>query len=141
MSPELLSRDSYQLLESIFSWEEEIRFLSSQPGYHPRIGINHRKAKRKLAHRFLNNLRADFDGIYREALLLLVDSDVERPDLLRSLWHLKLTFYRRLAIVKVRLLWSGSVPEEIRALSTALEHLIAYNFIIKDNKRIILSET
>jgi hypothetical protein len=136
---ESFSGDKYRLLESIFSWEEDIAFLSSQPGYDPAIGLQHRLAKRKLADEWIRDLRAEFDEVYRRGLILLVNSATERMDLQRALWRLKITFYRRIVLLKLRLFWRASAANEVRQLSTALEHLIGYGCIIQSESRLISS--
>jgi hypothetical protein len=129
---ESFSGDKYRLMESIFSWEEDIAFLASQPGYDREIGLKHRIAKRKLAYEWLRELKTEFDDLYHQGLKLLVNSDVDRPDFQRALWRLKLTFYRRVAFVKLCLLWRAPAADEVRQLSTALENLIGYACIIRD---------
>jgi len=126
------SAEKYRLLESIFSWEEDIAFLASQPGYNPAIGLRHRIAKRKLAYEWARELRAEFDEVYRQGLLLLVNLKTDRPDLQRDLWRLKITFYRRFVLLKLHLLWRAPAADEVRRLSTALEYLIGYGWIIQD---------
>ena len=136
---ESFSGDKYRLLESIFSWEEDIAFLSSQPGYLPAIGSQHRIAKRKLANEWIRELRAEFDEVYRRGLILLVNSATERPDLQRALWRLKFTFYRNVVLLKLRLFWRSPAANEVRRLSTALEHLIGYGWIIQGESHLISS--
>lgn len=133
---EPVSGDKYRFLESIFSWEEEIEFLETQPGYHPSMGIRHRKAKKKLAWRWISELRVDFEELHREAILVLITSHVDRPDLLRALWQLKLNFYYRLALLELRLLCRCPVTNRIRSLSTVLEHLIGYTCIVREEMRV-----
>jgi len=126
------SGEKYRLLESIFSWEEDIAFLAAQPGYDPAIGLRHRIAKRKLAYEWARALRSEFDEVYRQGLLLLVNLKTDRPDLQRDLWRLKVTFYQRFVLLKLHLLWRAPAADEVRRLSTALEYLIGYGWIIRD---------
>ena len=125
------SGERYRLMESIFSWDEDIAFLASLPGYNPRIGRRHRIAKQRLAREWLGELRAEFEKVYSLGLWMVVHSDVDRPDLCRTLWRLKVAFYRTFVIVRLRLAWSAPVADEIRFLTIALEHMIAYSRVIR----------
>ena len=132
---ESFSGDRYRLLESIFSWEDDIRFLASQPGYNPKIGRQHRNAKRKLAYAWLEELRADFDEVYREGVRALVDSPISEqdPNLIFAFERVKFTFRKRMLFARLRLLWEAPAADDVRRLSTAFEHLISYNCIITDS--------
>jgi hypothetical protein len=129
---ESFSGEKYRLLESIFSWEEDVAFLASETGYSPKIGLRHRKAKRKLAYEWLRQLRAEFDEVYRQGLVLLMESPIERPDLQRSLRRSRITFYKRMTLLRLRLLWCSPAADDVRCLRTALEDLIAYGWIIQE---------
>ena len=129
------SGEKYKKVESLFSWREDLIFLKSQSGYTPAIGRTFRRARRNLTCRWLNEIRADFDRLYRESELILVDSPVDRPDLARELLRLRLQFYRNLIILRIRSMIGRSLTHEIGALTFAFENLIGYCLIADEEVR------
>lgn len=129
---ESFSAEKYRVLESIFSWEEDIAYLESEPGYSPAIGRNLRRARRKLAREWIRELRAEFNRLYRQGQLLLVSAEVERPELVGALWRSKLTFYKVLARLEIRLFLNSSTADEVRRLTTTFENLIGYGWIAQE---------
>jgi hypothetical protein len=133
MTMESFSGDKYRLLESIFSWDEDIAFLESQPGYDPRIGKDLRAGRRKLAYEWVGELEVEFDELHRQGLVILIHSDVERTDLMRALRRLKFTFYTRVVLLKVQLHWRAPLVDDLRRLRMVFEQLIGYRCIIQDD--------
>jgi hypothetical protein len=127
---EFLSSDKYRLLESIFSWEEDICFLESQPGYSLEIGRRHRKLKRQLACDWVSEIQAEFQKLFDQGMSLVVNSPVESHDLDRALHRLKYTFIFRSAILRLRLQWGLPVKADIQEITMTFERLIGYSYII-----------
>ena len=128
-----ISGDKHRLLESIFSWEEDIVFLKSQPGYHAGIGTRHQAAKRRLAFQWIRELQKEFEKLCAQGRVLLVQSDRDRSDLVQALFRLQFSFRKRVLFLKLRILWKAPALEDVRLLTTALEHLIAYHCIIEED--------
>ena len=129
--------DKYRLLESIFSCEEDIAFLESEPGYHPWIGGRHRAEKRKLAFLWIRELQRDFNELYEQGKLILVHSNRDRSDLLKALLRLRFTFRIRVFFLKLRLRFTSPALDEIRILASAFEHMICYCRIIEDDATVL----
>ena len=127
---ESLSSDKYRLLESVFSWEDDLNFLASQPGYSLEIGRRHRKTKRALACEWISELQREFDELYDGGLSLVANSPVDRPDLNEALRRLKFTFTVRSVVLRLRLRWGLAVPRDLKELITTFEVLIGYSCII-----------
>jgi hypothetical protein len=75
------SSDKYRLLESVFSWEDDLDFLASQAGYSPEIGRRHRKTKQALACDWISELQKEFDELYEGGLSLVANAPVDSRDL------------------------------------------------------------
>jgi hypothetical protein len=129
---ESFSAEKYRVLESIFSSEEDIAWLESEPGYTPAIGRNLRAARRKLGREWIRELRAEFNRLYRQGQLMVLSSGIERPDLVQALWRSRWTFYEVLARLEIRLFLNSSTADEVRRLTTAFEHLIGYGWIAQE---------
>ncbi len=129
--------DKYRLLESIFSCEEDIAFLKSEPGYHPRIGRRHPADKRKLAFQWIRELQRDLNELYEQGNLILVHADRDRSDLLKAMLRLRCTFKRRVFFLKLRLHWTSPAIDEIRVLASDFEHIICSCRIIEDDAAIL----
>jgi hypothetical protein len=127
------SSDKYRLLESVFSWEDDLEFLASQPGYSREIGHLHRKTKRALACNWIAELQREFNELHEAGLALVVNSPVERGDLNDALRRLKFTFTVRTAILRLRLRWGLAVPQDIQELTIIFERLIGYSCIIRQD--------
>jgi hypothetical protein len=130
---ESFSSDKYRLLESVFSWDEELAFLASQPGYGPDIGHRHRNIKRKLACDWISELQGEFEELFQKTLSLLANSEVDRPDLHKTLWRLKFTFTVRSALLRLRLRWDLPVLNDVQQLTITFERLIGYSLIINQD--------
>ena len=130
---ESFSSDKFRLLESMFSWDEDLDFLSSQPGYSLEIGRRHRKLKRQLACDWISELRGEVEELFQSGLSLLVNSPVDRPDLNRALYRLKYTFIVRSALLRLRLHWGLPVKTDIQTLTMMFERLIGFSLIINQD--------
>src|SRR6266700_2874858 len=118
-SVDSFSAEKYRAIESIFSWHEDLLFLQSEPGYTPAMGRHFMKARRMLARRWLAELRADFDRLYRQGRFILVSSSTDRPDLVQHLWRVKRTFYQNLFYLEFCLLLGRPLGDHTRQLLTA----------------------
>jgi hypothetical protein len=137
---EFISSDKYRLLESIFSWEEDLCFLESQPGYNLDIGRRHRKLKRQLACDWVAELQREFEELFHQGLSLLVGSTVERRDLDKALHRLKYAFIFRSALLRLRLQWGLPVKTDIQAITMTFERLIGYGYIIAQDFTLVTGD-
>ncbi|MGH9657217.1 MAG: hypothetical protein ACRD96_01670 [Bryobacteraceae bacterium] len=96
------SSEKYKPMEMLLS-EREYRFLASQPGFTPEIGNRFRADRRRVFRGYLKCLRQDFNRIYLVTKVLLVYSDVQRPELLRQLLFQRIRFAVALLRVEARL--------------------------------------
>jgi len=93
----------YRPMKRLLS-EEDFRFITRQPGYTPEIGKRLRKERRLVFRSYLRNLTRDFNRLYQAATILMVYSEVDRPDLAASLLKIRANFYYALGLVHLRLL-------------------------------------
>ena len=127
------SGQKYREVEPVFLWREDLDFLRSQPGYNGSIGREFCRSRRSLARRWVKQIRADFDRLYTQGQLILVNSRVDRPDLVRALFRLRLEFYRNLLLLHFRISFGNTLGGEIRALTIAFESLIGYTLIANED--------
>lgn len=96
------SATAYRPMKRLLA-DEDFRFLSKQPGYTPEMGRHLRKERRLVFRGYLRNLTKDFNRLYSGATILLVYSEVDRPELASSLLGIRANFYYALFRVHVRL--------------------------------------
>lgn len=99
---EEFSASAYRPMMRLLS-EADFRFLSRQAGYTPEIGKRLRRQRRMIFRSYLRNLSRDFNRLYSGAAMLLVYSEIDRPELASSLLRIRANFYYALCLVKVRL--------------------------------------
>src|SRR5579862_2862444 len=108
------SAEKFRTLEAIFSWKEDLAVLESEPGYTLSIGRGFCRARSRLGRRWIREVRAEFDRLYRHGQMILVASPVDRPDLVRDLWRVKRNFYRNLILLEIRLFLNLSLASDVR---------------------------
>ncbi|MDQ1469355.1 MAG: hypothetical protein QOJ99_835 [Bryobacterales bacterium] len=126
---EPFSGEKYREVESLFSWRDELSFLQSQSGYQASIGREFKESRQRLANRWLAQIRAEFDELYEKGQLLLIQSSVDRPDLVTALFRVRTRFYRTFVSLRLRLLIGCSLQRHARVLTTSFEELIGYTLI------------
>lgn len=126
------SLEKYRPMERLFL-AEDFAFLSSQPGFTPKLARRLRSERRKIFRRYLRSLSRDFDRLYAAIKLLMLDSAQDRPDLALALFKQRLMFRYALAAVHCRLvlqtLGLGTVDARglvsvVRAMRDQLQALV-----------------
>jgi hypothetical protein len=122
--PSDFSLEKYRPMERLFS-QQDYEFLSSQPGFSPKLVRRLRAERRRIFRRYLQCLSRDFDRLYAATKLLLLHAPEDRPDLALTLLRQRMTFRYALATVHLRLalqtLGLGTV--DVRGLVGAVEAL------------------
>ena len=105
--------------------EDEFRFLSKQPGYTSEMGKRLRKERRLVFRAYLRNIIRDFNRLYSGATILMVYSDVDRPELAASLFRIRTNFYYALLLIHVRLAMHSAGFEmiDVKPMLQSLEFL------------------
>src|SRR5215813_4243110 len=75
-----LSVERYRPMIRLLS-EDDLRFVSSQPGFTSRMGREFRAQRYKMVHGYLGWLQADFERICTAIRVLILQSQHDRPDL------------------------------------------------------------
>jgi hypothetical protein len=83
-----LSPERYRPMERLLQ-EEDFRFLSSQPGFSPRLGRRFRTERRRIFRGYLRNLSKDFSRVSLACQMLVVHAADDRGDLAKSLMRLR----------------------------------------------------
>src|ERR1041385_2461454 len=82
--PAPLSPERFRPMERLLS-EEDFRYLAAHPGATPRMVRRLRAERRRLFRAYLRSLQRDFTRIYSAIQLILVQSEVDRPELAAAL--------------------------------------------------------
>jgi hypothetical protein len=102
---ERFSLARYQVMLRLTS-EEDFEFLEAQPGYCKAIGERLRRERRRIFQMYLRALAIDFRVLHAAARKLAAAAPERHADLVSVLIGCQLTFWRRMALVKLRLLTS-----------------------------------
>ena len=81
----------------------ELKALRSQPGYSPKLEADLRAQRCQVFRGYLRSLETDFRRVCTAAKLLLLQSELDRPDLASILMRQQASFAMGMAIVNVRL--------------------------------------
>ena len=121
---EEFSAATYRPMGRLLS-EDEFRFLSKQAGYTSEMGKRLRKERRLVFRAYLRNMVKDFNRLYSGATILMVYSDVDRPELAASLLGIRANFYYALVLVHVRLAMHAAGFEmiDVKPMVQSLEFL------------------
>jgi hypothetical protein len=93
----------YQAMMGLTS-EEDFEFLAAQPGYRKEIGMRMRRERRRIFRMYLRALAADFRSLHAAARTLVAEAPERHADLVGLLIGCQLRFWRRMALVELRLL-------------------------------------
>jgi len=110
-SDEIFSPTRYRVMERLLN-EADRDFLRSQPGWNDRKERRYRKARIKIFRGYVHQLSDDFNKICKAIKILIVASEVDRPDLAGLLMKQKFLFAFRMISVELKLSlyglgWSG----------------------------------
>jgi hypothetical protein len=100
---EEFSTARYQVMARLTS-EEDFEYLAAQPGYHQEIGTRLRRERRRIFRMYLRSLAVDFRSLHAAARKLVADAPGSHADLVGLLIRCQWTFWRRMALVEIRLL-------------------------------------
>jgi len=95
----------YQLMMRLLS-EEDFEFLAAQPGYRKEIGERLRRDRRRILQMYMRALAVDFRALHAAARRMAAAAPERHADLVGVLIGCQLTFWRRMALVELRLLTS-----------------------------------
>jgi hypothetical protein len=101
----------------------DYEFLKAQPGYRPEIARRLRADRRKIFCEYLRRLVRDFNQLIGIAKLMMVNSDVDRPDLARAISRQRNLFYLNVLAIECRLVLQPlGVPQvDVRGLLNSLQ--------------------
>ena len=96
-----LSTDRYQPMLRLLD-EEELRFLSRQPGFTPKLEAQFRRQRCEVFRGYLRSLSRDFTRVSIALKLLMVQASSDRPDLAAALIRTRAAFTFALLAVHLR---------------------------------------
>lgn len=117
------SADKYRPMARLLS-EDDIRFVESQPGYHPSLIRALRKDRRRVFRSYLRSLRRDFNRLYTIAKQAALYAD-PADELAAAIVKQRVAFYQASFLVEVRLaLYSAGIGTvDVRPMIEALEQM------------------
>lgn len=130
-SDEIFSLARYRVMDRLLS-EEDQSFLRLQPGWNRRKEKNFRKARIRILRAYVHQLAADFNKICKAIKLLIVTSEVDRPDLAGLLMKQEFLFVVGLISVEFKLTLYGfgwrsvDVQDLMRTLETMRSHVQSF---------------
>ena len=98
-----LSTERYQPMLRLLD-EEELRFLSRQPGFTPKLEAQFRRQRCEVFRGYLRSLSRDFNRVFIALKLLMVQASSDRPDLAAALVRTRIAFTTALVAVHLRVL-------------------------------------
>jgi hypothetical protein len=128
---EMFSFARYRAMDRLLS-EDDQNFLRSQPGWNRRKEKNFRKARVKILRAYAHQLAADFHKISKAIKLLMVTSEVDRPDLAGLLMKQKFLFVVGMISVEFKLTLYGfgwrsvDVRDLMRTLEAMRSHVQSF---------------
>lgn len=84
--------------------ERDLEFLRSQPGFTPRMAAKLRAQRCQIFRGYLRGLEADFRRVCTAVKVLMLQSELDRPDLASVLVRHQAAFALGVALVNVRLI-------------------------------------
>jgi hypothetical protein len=122
----VLSPDKYRPMTRLLQ-EEDFRFLSSQPGFSPRLGRHFRTERRRIFRGYLRSLSKDFARVSLACQMLIIHASDDRGDLATSLIRKRLMFRFGMVAIQGRLLLhtAGVGTVDVRGLVESLETMQA----------------
>ena len=100
--------------------EDDIEFLSNQPGYRPEIGAKLRRSRKRIFRLYVQELAADFHRLHAAARRLTAESPADHSHLVGILMRQQLSFWRAMAMLEIRMLIPG-MGVDVRGLVDAIE--------------------
>jgi|SRR5271170_1040069 len=83
--------------------QRDIEFLKKQPGYHPALAKSLRRERRKALIGYLELMIADFNQLLHIGRLMLINSNIDRPEFARTLWRQQIRFYASVCSIRCKL--------------------------------------
>ena len=99
-----LSVDHYRPMLRLLD-ENDLKFLRSQPGFTSRMEAKLRAQRRQILRGYLRGLETDFRRVCTAVKLLMLQSELDRPDLASVLMQQQASFALGMAMVNVRLVF------------------------------------
>ena len=121
------SLESYAPMRRLLD-QSDLEFLKKQPGYHPDVVKTLRVERRRAFIDYLGLMIADFNQLLSIGRLMLVHSQVDRPEFARALSRQQVKFYVAVCAIRCRLAFSLlGVPMErlevVDSLGSMLEQI------------------
>jgi hypothetical protein len=121
--------DRYRPMERLLR-ESDWQYLSTQPGFTSRRINKIRAQRRDLFRRYLDSLNGDFGAMCLLVRALMVQSDIDRPELSSALFRIRMTFFCTLLKVRLRLVAHAigvpAIQIDATALTASLEQIGAF---------------
>jgi hypothetical protein len=116
------SPDDYRPMLRLLD-EPDDRFIAAHPAFGPKKTREMRAERRQIFRGYLRRLRADYGRICLSIRTLIVESDVDRPDLVKALMRSQILFAVAVFGVEWRLVLHtmGTGTVDVRNLVAALE--------------------
>ncbi len=102
---------------------DDLVFLSSLPGYRRAIGRKLRRERNRIFRMYLLELAGDFLWLHAKARSLVAESRESDAEPVRKLIRQRLTFWRAMASIELRLLlpWAGLPRIDVAGLVGSME--------------------
>jgi len=119
-----VSMDRYRPMARLLD-AEDLRFLTSRPGYRREMGARLRAARRRIFRMYLAELSADFRQLHAAARRMAAEAPEQHAGLVPVLMRQQFAFWRSLAGIELRLAlsWTGLEPGDARSLTAIVEEL------------------
>jgi hypothetical protein len=113
----------YRPMARLFAMED-VRFLESQPGFRPEIGVRYRKARRRAVREYIGQMKRDFRWLHGEARRMLASGETTgaEADLVWTLIRQRAQFEWMVYKLEVHVMFSG-LGMEVPNLEPLLEVL------------------
>jgi len=83
--------------------ERDFALMRVQPGFTPDMTARMRRQRAQIFARYLDSLQTDFRALTHTIKLILIQSEVDRPDLARMLVRVQILFALGMVLIRVRL--------------------------------------
>lgn len=100
--PSIRIEERYLPMQRVLA-DADLEFLARQPGLTRRAQLEFRRQRRIIFRAYLRCLARDFNRIFRTLELLILESDHDRPDLVRLLLQLRSRCLCAMLAVELRL--------------------------------------
>jgi hypothetical protein len=123
INPEI-NVDRYRPMARLLD-SEDLRFLTSRPGYRREVGARLRDSRRRIFRMYLAELSADFHRLHAAARRMASEAPEQHADLIPFLMRQQMAFWRSLVAIEVRLAlsWAGLAPADARGLLEIVQQL------------------